>query len=46
MVPTTSSPSASSTDRCYKVAEKDEEKVMERPPNKDEIKNPLKNIKW
>jgi hypothetical protein len=44
MIPTTSPPS--STDGCYKKAEKDEEKAMERPPHKDEIKEPLKNKTW
>jgi hypothetical protein len=35
MIPTTSPPSASSTDGCCKKAEQDEEKAMETPPNKD-----------
>jgi hypothetical protein len=40
------SPSASPTDRCDNEAEKEEdEKEMERPPNKYEIKKALKTLK-
>jgi hypothetical protein len=39
VIPTrTSTPSSSPTDRCDEAEKEEEEKAMERPPNKDEIK--------
>jgi hypothetical protein len=46
MIPTTSSPLSSPTDRCDNEAEEEEEgKTMERTPNKDDIKKLSKQNK-